>query len=192
MFRSFYVQGALLFLASGCSNPERLSQREAHQTFDTVSMSASDVVLASRDAVERGRNSGLDVDKKGPNFEIEGSLPGETVQGDISVSGTARGNGNDFEYELALEFDGVEYEGTAVTGEITLLFYAEDVGDLDLKAAVGTSIDGHLDVTGKASGVADIQYDLELRIQGLNIELTAEGDISGHDVSGWDDLTIIF
>ena len=117
-------------------------------------MSTGDVILASRDAVERDRNTGLDVGKKGPNFEIEGSLDNGTVKGDIAVRGTAQSDGNDFSYELEVSFDAVEFEGTAVTGDLTLIFYAEDVGDFDLNAAVGTSIDGDPDVTGKASGAA--------------------------------------
>jgi hypothetical protein len=110
----------------------------------------------------------------------------------VSIAGDGASDGNDYTYDLVLSFADVEdSEGTILNGDLSVSFFAEDVGDIDLNAAVGTSLDGSLDVTGAAEGGADIQYLLELRFQGLDISFTAEGDISGHDVSGWDDVTIV-
>jgi hypothetical protein len=180
-----------VFFVSGCS-AERLTEREAHQAFDAVTEVANEVVSASRDGVERSRNVGLEIESQGSDFSIRGSLDGGGGwSGELTVTGDGASDGNDFSYDLVLSFADVEdSEGTILNGDLALSFFAEDVGDLDLNAAVGTRLDGALDVTGAAEGHAAVEYDLELRFQGLNISFVAEGEISGHDVSGCDDVTI--
>jgi hypothetical protein len=181
-----------VFVVSGCS-ADRLTEREAHQTFDAVTEVANEVVTVARDAVERDRNVGLEIESDGSDFSIRGSLDGNGGwSGDLTVTGDGASDGNNFTYDLVLSFADVEdSEGTTLNGDLAVSFFAEDVGDIDLNAAVGTSLDGALDVTGAAEGQAAIEYDLELRFQGLDISFTAEGEISGHDVSGWDDVTIV-
>lgn len=183
---------ALLFCVffAGCGSAENLSAREADQTFDTITQVASDIIGVTRDAVEHG-GRGLKVDSDGPNFSITGDLSeGTDWDGNIDISGTASQKRNNYDYELVVALDQVSDEDTTVDGEVSLVFFADDV-DIDFVFAVGVSIDGDLDVTGKAEGNADIEYDLEFSMNGFDVDLSASGTISGHDVSGFpEDLTI--
>lgn len=182
--------GVMLLSSTGCS-AGNISKREAEQTFDAVTTVASVVIQQTRQGVEDG-SGGLSIDTNGANFEIEGELDNEGgFAGTVGISGTANQQGNDFTYDIVVTLEDAQDDaGTVVNGDLTLSFFAEDVGDIDLDLAVGSSLDGTLEVSGAAEGTATIEYDLEFRIQGLDVSLTAEGDINGHDVSGWDDLTI--
>jgi hypothetical protein len=152
----------------------------------------SEVVSEARSAVERG-DGGLSVQQDGLDFEISGDLDkGTTFDGDVVLSGTASKDRRDYAYEVFVGFDRVESEdGTVVDGDLSLVFYANDAGDGDFEITVGISIDGQVEVSGKATGQADISYDVELQIDGLNVGFEAGGTINGRDVSGFpDDVTI--
>jgi hypothetical protein len=191
MFRIFHALLCCVGLV-GCGSADKLSAREADRTFDAITQVAADVIGVTRDAVEHGAR-GLKVQSDGPNFDISGDLgKGTDWDGIVDISGTATRHKNDYDYELAVVFDQVtdEEQETTIDGEVSLVFYADDV-DIDLVFAVGVAVDGDLDVIGKAEGHAEIRYDLEFSMNGFDIDLTAEGEISGHDVSGFPkDLTI--
>lgn len=184
----------LLFcgFAAGCSSLENLSEREADQTFDTLTQVTSEVIGVTRDAVERGAR-GISVRSDGPNFVLEGDLSrGTTWDGDVLITGTAKQRRNNYDYELLVSFDQVSNEETTIDGELAVVFFADDV-DLDLVFAVGVDLDGELEVTGKATGHAEIEYDLDFAMNGFDIDIEAKGTISEHDVSGFPkDLTIVF
>lgn len=190
-----YSMYLLLFcvLFTGCGSATHLSANEADQTFDAVAQVASELIGVTRDSVERGAE-GISVRSDGVNFVIEGDLSeGTTWDGNILLAGTAYQSGNNYSYELVVDLDQVISEDeTTIDGELSVVFFADDV-DLDFVFGAGVEIDGDLDVTGKAEGEAQIDYTLEFAMNGFDIDLSASGTISGHDVSGFpDDLTIVF
>lgn len=187
----FGVCAALCVCATGCS-ADNLSRREAEQTFDAVTEVANVVIVQAREAVEDDKQGNFSVEANGVNFELEGSLEDESgFSGSVLVTGAASQSGDDFDYDVTASFDALEADtGVVLDGDLALTFFARDVGGIDLSFAVGSSLDGELQVSGSASGIAEIRYDLEFALDGLDVSLTAEGEISGHDVSGWDDLTI--
>jgi hypothetical protein len=176
----------LLPLGLVACDSERLSAREARDTFEAVNTVTNEVVWSARESIEQGTRASLEVDSEGDQFELDGVVRGKSWKGRVTVDGEVTEQGDRFVYELVVVYDQVTVEdGPTIDGELLATFYV-DLGMADeLGWSLGISLDGALDVTGDSTGLAKVAYDLELRIDGFSIAFEAQGTISGYDVSDW-------
>jgi hypothetical protein len=177
----------LLPLGLVACDSEHLSAHEARETFEAVNTVTNEVVWSARESIEQGTRASLEVHGSGDQIEIDGVVQGgKSWNGRVTVDGEVTEQGDRYVYELVVEYDQVTVEdGPTVDGELLATFYV-DLGTADeLGWALGISLEGALTVSGESTGLAEVSYDLELRIDGFSIAFEAQGTISGYDVSDW-------
>jgi hypothetical protein len=165
---------------------ERLSAHEARDTFEAINAVTNEVVWSARESIEQGTRASLEVEGDGEQLELDGVVRGDAWKGRVTVDGEVTEQGERFVYELVVAYDQVTVnDGPTVDGELVATFYIDLGTAAELGWSLGISLDGELAVTGASTGLAEVAYDLELRIDGFSIAFEAQGTISGYDVSDW-------
>lgn len=168
---------------------EHLSAGEAQETFQAINEVTSEVVWSSRETIEQGARATLEVAEDERNVDLSGPVLGSTWEGSVHVDGQVTDEGSRFAYALVITCDEVTVaDGPTVDGELEVTFYIDNLSAkaaADLQWSLGISITGALAVSGEATGLAEIAYDLTLRIDGFSIAFEAQGTINGYDVSDW-------
>jgi hypothetical protein len=179
---------ALPLLLLGACSADDVSEREAHDTFDAVNTVADELVSASVRSVE-GADGALSVDVSQDDLSIEGVITdGDGWTGTVTLVGAVRTWNDPMGYELLVEFDGVSPdsdEHIVLDGQITLAFTIDYRLGSDVELEASVAVDGDLALSGDRQGQAELDYDLELVVDGVDVSFTSSGAISGHDVSGW-------
>ncbi|MEQ1566337.1 MAG: hypothetical protein ABMA64_11920 [Myxococcota bacterium] len=181
-------------LVAACST-EKVSAGEARHTFESLNRVTSDLLIQAFDSVVNGNSATLKVDTSGSDYKVSGSLKPTSWKGDVLVDGRVSSDKNELGYTLSMTFDQVVMDGgPTLDGGVDVEFWADDSINLsNLSWNGGLAVDGGIDLSGTDRGAADLVYDLDVSIEGPLVKVKGEGDISGHDVSDWDEiLTLVF
>lgn len=181
-------------LLAGCG-ANSLSGGEARHVFEALNRVTISLVTQSVTSVlTGGGDASLKVDTHGDDYTLSGRLRPSKWTGDITVDGEVTSDKNELGYTITLGFDQVEMDaGPTLDGDVDFEFWADDSIDLDkLQYSAGIAIDGGLDLSGRDHGPADLAYDVTMEVDGPSVSMKGKGDISGHDVSDWDQLLAVF
>ena len=182
-------RAVIVALLAAC-NSDGISKREAQDTFEVVNTVADDLLSTAMRSIEGdgpSAESALTIASEGADLSFEGLIrDGDGWTGDVTVVGAARLQDDPFAYELLVAFEGVGLDGgdLVLDGEFTVALSAEGTGS-DLSFEADIAIDGRMDLSGDHVGQAVLDYDLGIVLDGIALSLSASGEISGHDVSGW-------
>lgn len=177
------MRAMVLMLATGCAS-EGLSRGEAHRTFDAVNLVANGIASAAQRSI-LGAEKDFTAEVSEDGFVVHGEVDGganwtgvATLDGDVVDDGS-------YGYAFDISLDDIKTEdGLVLNGDVNVTFTLDDL-DLDLKLGLLIDIRGEVAVSGKDEGDADLNYDLDIILNGLSLKTEADGDISGHKVNPW-------
>jgi hypothetical protein len=176
-------------LLAACSNPE-LSEGEARRTFESLNQVMTDLFVQAAASLVGGEGAQLRIETAGGDLAVSGELAESSWTGSVTVDGGVTSDADQAAYEITLSFDQVQMDrGPTLDGGVAFEFWADNAIDLDeLAYSAGIGVDGALDVSGRDSGSAALEYDLALDVSLGGLAIEGEGTITGFSVADWDQL----
>jgi hypothetical protein len=187
MMRSLAI--ALLPLTVACGGGA-LSEAEAEVVYQAVNDVTTEVSGSAMSTGYRAAGADWSWEQTADGFSYSGTLTGGvmwsgTIDVVASYSTTSDMSGmGTTTYDFGMTLTDVEpvRQAVVLNGNIDMAMVYE-LSTTGFSMTYDTTAD--LDVTGDAKGHAEMNYSMTVATDGMSYTVTAEGDVNGHDVSGF-------
>ena len=176
----------VLLFAVGCGGGG-LNEAEAEAVFGAVNDVTGDVYLSASMARTGAPTTDWSWQQTADGFTFSGTITNGmrwngTMNVEASLASAADGSSADYTFGLDL------VDVYLPSRDLTLNGWIEQTLSFDATATSTTIVydtSAELNVTGAAKGQASMNYTLTISVGAGGFDVTAEGDINGHDVAGF-------